>query len=208
VYSEAALRELAKLARRRDFFLVSDEAYEKYVYDGRRHVSPASLGDAARRTVTVHTFSKTWCMTGFRVGWLAAPAEVARAAARAHGHATGNVCTFAQHGALAALKLGAGHDERMRRLFERRRDAAFAAAAAFSDSSKPAGGFFLFADVRRRLGRFKSTARLAEHLLREKGVAVLPGSACGLEGRLRLSFSGAEKDVAEGLRRVQAALCG
>ena len=107
VYPEAALRAVADLAERRGLTIISDEAYERLVYDGRRHRSVASLGKKAfERTVTIQTLSKSFSMTGFRVGYLAAPVDFVQKASRLHGHMTGNVCTFVQHGAMAALRLG------------------------------------------------------------------------------------------------------
>lgn len=208
VYAAPELREMAKLARRRNLFMIADEAYERFVYDGRAHVSAASLSrDAARRTVTIQTFSKSCSMTGFRVGYLAADAAIARAIARLHGHMTGNVCTFAQHGALAALKLPARFHEKQRLVFQGKRDLAFASATRLFDCLKPRGGFFVWADARRHLGRrFKTTVALAQHLLRS-GVAVVPGSSCGREGWLRLSFSGSEENIRMGFALIEKALC-
>lgn len=208
VYPKESLVELAKMARRRGFYILSDEAYEDLVFDGARHVSPASLSrDAARRTVTIHTFSKSYSMTGYRVGYLTAAAEIAVAVSRIHGHMTGNVCTFAQHGALRALGLGQGYLDARRRVFQRRRDLAFALASTLFNCVKPRGGLFVFPDVRRFLGRrFKGSAELAAHLLKEGKVAVVPGAACGLEGHLRIAFSGCEETIREGFARMKATL--
>ncbi|MCX5788560.1 MAG: pyridoxal phosphate-dependent aminotransferase [Elusimicrobia bacterium] len=207
VYPKAALAALASLARRRGFFIVSDEAYEDLVFDGARHVSVASLGDAFARTVTVQTFSKSFSMTGFRVGFLAGPREVVRAASRLHGHVTGNVCTFAQKGAVAACRVAGRELDRRRKLYQRRRDLAYSLASRLFDCAKPEGAFYLFADARRHLGaRFKDSAALAAYLLEKAGVAVVPGSACGREGFLRLSFSAPEAALREGFARVKEAL--
>lgn len=208
VYSQEALAEVVKLAKKNAFWIIADEAYEQLVYDGRQHLSIASLGrDAAQRTVTIQTFSKSYSMTGFRVGYLAAPAEFTTAAAKLHGHVTGNVCTFAQHGAIAALALGTTYHEARRKVFEKRRDLAYREAAKSFDLIKPRGGLFVFADARRFLGkRFKTSSDLAGHLLTRAKVAVLPGSACGLDGHLRMSFSGSEDALRLGFTRLAAAL--
>lgn len=206
VYPATALRALARLAARRDFLIVSDEAYEDFIYDGAEHVSVAALG-AAKRTITVQTFSKSYSMTGFRVGFMAAPPEVARAARRLHGHITGNVCTFAQHGAIAALRLGSGELERRRAVYQKRRDLAFALASRSFDCLKPRGGLFVFADTSRHLGGpIKDTEALAQHLLQKAGVSVVPGSACGMEDFLRLSFTSPEPVLREAFARIEAAL--
>lgn len=206
VYPAAALRALVRLAAKRDFLILSDEAYEDFVYDGAENLSVAALG-AGKRTITVQTFSKSYSMTGFRVGFLAAPPEIARAVLRLHGHITGNVCTFAQHGAIAALGLGRAELERRRAVFQKRRDLAYALASRGFDCVKPRGGLFVFADARRHLGgSIKDTEALAERLLHKAGVSVVPGSACGMEGFLRLSFTSPEPALREAFARIEAAL--
>jgi len=208
VYPEAALRAVAALAAKRDLAIIADEAYEALVYDGDRHVSVASLGaEAAARTVTIQTFSKSFSMTGFRLGYLAGPADVVKAVGLLHGHVTGNACTFAQYGAIAALDLGHAHRASWRAAHQARRDLAFALSSTLFDCVKPRGGLFLFADARRYLGkRFKTSAELAEHFLYKAGVAVVPGSAFGREGFLRLSFSAPEAVLREGFARLERAL--
>jgi len=200
VYPEAELRAVAALAERRDLVIVSDEAYEALVYEGA-HVSVASLGPAAAaRTVTIQTFSKSFGMTGFRVGYAAGPSELIKAAARVHGHVTGNACTFAQCGALAALSLGAAHRAAWLAAHKARRDLAFELGSKLFACVRPQGGLFLFADA-----RCADSAALAARAL-EKGVAVVPGSAFGREGFLRLSFSAPEAALREGFSRLERAL--
>ena len=208
VYPAESLRALATLADEHDFFIISDEAYEGLVYDGAAHVSAASLGrEAAARTVTLQTFSKSFAMTGYRVGFAAGPEELIRAAGRLHGHVTGNVCTFAQRGALAAMELGEAHRATWRAEHQARRDAAFALASKTFSVSKPQGALFLWADARRRFdGRRPDSARFADDLLDRAGVAVVPGSACGREGFLRLSFCRPESVLREAFRRIEEAL--
>ncbi len=208
VYSEASLRAVAALAIRRDLTIISDEAYESLVYDGARHFSAAALGpEAAARTVTIQTFSKSFAMTGYRVGYAAGPADFIQAAGRVHGHLTGNVCTFAQLGAVAALDLGAAHREAWRAAHQKRRDLAFELGSRLFGGAKPAGGLFFFADARRHLGgKLKDSEALARHLLAQGRVAVVPGSAFGREGFLRLSFSSPEAVLREGFARMEKVL--
>jgi len=124
-----------------------------------------------------------------------------------HGHVTGNVCTFAQCGALEALELGAPHREAWRAAHEKRRDLAHSLASKFFVVDKPQGALFLFADARRWFdGRRPDSALFAEHLLEKGGVATVPGSACGREGFLRISFSQPESAIREGFKRIEAAL--
>lgn len=208
VYTREELAAVAELAGRRGLWVVSDEAYERLVYDGRPHVSFAALGPkAAERTVTVQTFSKSFSMTGFRVGYLAGPRAVVEAAARIHGHVTGNVCTFAQHGGLAALALPPEDAAARRAAHEKRRDLAYGLGAALFDCLEPQGGLFLWADARRHLkGDVHDTNALAKRFLERGKVAVLPGSACGAEGFVRVSFSASEADIREGFARMERAL--
>ncbi len=206
VYPEAALRAVAALAAKHDFVVIADEAYEALVYDGAKHLSIASLG-AAARVATVQTFSKSFAMTGFRVGYMAGPAELTKAVGRIHSHVTGNACTFAQHGALAALGLGAAHRDEWRAQHQKRRDLAFCLGGELFDCVKPQGGLFVFADARRHLGgTFKTSSDLAGHFLREANVAVAPGSAFGREGWLRLSFSAPEAVLREAFARMERTL--
>lgn len=207
VFGAEELGAVVELAASRDAVVISDEAYEGLVYDGA-HVSPASLGEhGASAVVTVQTFSKSFGMTGYRVGCAAGPRELIAATARLHGHVTGNVCTFAQRGALAALGLGRAHRESWRAEHRKRRDLAFQLASKVFDVTKPTGGLFLFADARRHFGPGREdSAALASYLLREAGVAVVPGSACGLEGFLRISFSTSEAKLREGFARLEKAL--
>lgn len=208
VYPEAALRAVVALAERRGLTIIADEAYEALVYDGGRHVSVASLSaSAAARTVTIQTFSKSFAMTGFRVGYLAGPADLLEAVGRIHGHVTGNACTFAQYGALAALGLGDAHRSSWRAAHQKRRDVAFELGSKLFGCSKPQGGLFLFADARRHLGaRFADSSALAAHLLVKGRVAVVPGSAFGREGFLRVSFSAPEAALREAFARLEGAL--
>ena len=208
VYDEPTLRALVTFAAKHDLTILSDEAYESLAYDGKRHISVASLGDEAMaRTVTVQTFSKAFGMTGFRVGYLAAPSELVGAVARMHSHITGNACTFAQHGAIAALALGEEHRRRWRTEHQLRRDVAFTLGSKLFDCKKPEGGLFLFADVRRHLGKtFATSSQLADHILKTVGVGVVPGSAFGREGFLRLSFSSPELLLRSAFARLEKAL--
>lgn len=208
VYTKEELEALVELAGRRGLWLISDEAYERLVYDGRGHISLASLGPkAAERTVTVQTFSKSFSMTGFRVGYLAGPRAVVEAAARIHGHVTGNVCTFAQAGGLAALELPEEDRKARRAVYEKRRDLAYGLGAGLFVCLEPQGGLFLWADAKRHLkGDLHDSNALAKRFLERGKVAVLPGSACGAEGFVRISFSASEADIREGFARMEGSL--
>ena len=208
VYAEGDLRAAAALAVTHDLFILSDEAYEHFVYDGRKHASVASFGpEIAARTATIQTFSKSFSMTGFRLGYLAAPQTLVDAVARIHGHVTGNACTFAQHGAIAALKLPPQFLEDRRALFQRRRDLALGLAQKLFGCVKPEGAFYLFLDAAKHLNaKHPDSAALASHLLHHAKVALVPGSAFGLENHLRLSYTASEDNIKKGLARIAEAL--
>ena len=105
VYGRKDLESIVKLAQAHDLFLISDEAYEIFVYDGLKHISLFDFPEVRKRLIVARSFSKTHCMTGFRIGYAVAPREIIRAMSRLQSHLTGNVCTFAQYGALAATRL-------------------------------------------------------------------------------------------------------
>jgi len=208
VYSREALLEIGKLALEKQIYVISDEAYEGLTYDGARHISLASLDPAfADWVITTQTFSKSYCMTGFRVGYLVAAAPLVKLINGMHSHLTGNVCTFAQYGALAALEMDPAIMQEMQAVFQRRFDLAYPLCSELFDCVRPEGAFYLFPDVSRYLGeRFADDDALAAYLLKEAHVAVVPGSAFGAPGHLRISFSTGEADIAEGFARIKQAL--
>lgn len=208
VYSREMLSAIGKLAVENEIYVISDEAYEGLVYDGAEHVSMAALDPAfADWVLTSQTFSKSYCMTGFRVGYIVASAEMIKVMNRMHSHLTGNVCTFAQYGAKAALEMDPAIMLDMQETFQRRLDLAYPLCTEIFDCVKPQGAFYLFPDVSRYLGeRFADDEALAEFLLTEALVAVVPGSAFGAPGFLRISFSTGEAAIKEGFARIKKAL--
>lgn len=208
VYSRDLLYEIGKLAVENEIYVISDEAYEGLVYDSAQHVSMASLDPRfADWVITSQTFSKSYCMTGFRVGYMVAPAEMIKIINRMHSHLTGNVCTFAQYGALAALEMDPAIMKDMQQTFQKRLDLAYPLCSELFDCVRPQGAFYLFPDVSRYLGeRFADDNALAEFLLQEAQVAVVPGSAFGAPGHLRVSFSTGEAAISEGFARMKKAL--
>lgn len=208
VYPRETLQAIGELAVAHEIYVISDEAYEGLVYHGAKHISMASLSaDIARWTITTQTFSKSYCMTGFRVGYLAADVSVVKAINKMNSHLTGNVCTFAQYGAVGALEADPTIFQDMQKTFERRFELAYPLCQEIFSCVKPTGAFYLFPDVSEYLGeRFADDDALAAHLLREAKVAVVPGSAFGAPGHLRVSFSTSEADIAQGFAQIKAAL--
>jgi aspartate aminotransferase len=209
VYSEETMRGIAELAHRHGLWVVADEIYEKLIYEGR-HISIASFGrEIAERTVTVSGCSKTYSMTGWRIGYAAAPHQVAQAMANLQDQMTSNATSFAQKGALEALRLPAQKVAAMRNEFQMRRDVILSLLREElqMDAPVPQGAFYVFIDVRPYLGAaMRTDAELATHLLETAGVATIPGSAFYGPGHLRLSYAASRADIERGVCRIAQAL--
>jgi aspartate aminotransferase len=145
-------------------------------------------------------------MTGFRVGYVAAPAAFIQAMSTLQSHLSGNVCTFAQAGALAALDLGESFVESMRMDLQHKRDVAFQYADRLFTCIKPQGAFYLFPDVSAHLSSSRTTQDLAAMLLQEAGVAVVPGEAFGMPHHVRISYALPEKELIVGFEKMAEVL--
>jgi aspartate aminotransferase len=212
---EEDLASLAKVAEEKDLLIVSDEIYEKLTYDGFRHLSIASLSESAKeRTVVVNGFSKSFSMTGWRLGYAAGPKSVIAGMTTVQDHSTSNPTSFAQKGALAALtgpqdeihSRVAEFSERLKLISSLLRDIP---GVSFR---LPRGAFYLFPNFSAYLGlswqgkRIEGSADLAAYLLEEGKVAVIPGAAFGSDAHLRLSFALARDRIREGVGRIAEAL--
>lgn len=191
-----------------DLWLLSDEIYETLVYGGARHVSPAALSAAARqRSIVVNSLSKTYSMTGWRVGYCAAPAEVIAAMLLVLQQSSRGPATFVQHAAAAALTGDQACVAAMTAEFQRRRDHVVEQLRGLPGVTPlvPEGGLFVMLDVR-GLGLPSDDVR--RFLLHDAGVVVIHGAAYGLggEGMLRVSFAGGGAALDEGLRRLRDGL--
>ncbi len=201
VYSRDAMRALADLAKDRDLIVVSDEIYEKILYDGE-HVSPASLDGMFDRTVTVHGFSKTYAMTGWRLGWLVAPMPLFKEIVKVQEHTITCATAFAQKAGVAALRGPTAPLEAMVAEFRARRDLVMKEVAKIDrlSTDRPRGAFYVFPKVDAHL----DSATLCEGILKEASVAVTPGSAFGEagEGHIRISYAASRDTITEGVRRI------
>ncbi len=204
------LRRIVEGAAARGVLVVSDETYERFVYDGGDHASAAALARRHPETVAVvGSFSKSYAMTGWRVGYLLGPRALVAAATDIQGHATSNATSFAMIGALAALQ-GAELDvEAMIAELQARRDLLIPALAALPGvvCAPPQGACYAFPDVSAhfRDGRADSTA-FAERLLEEAHVAVVAGAAFGADRHVRMSFTCSRRDLQRGVERIDAFL--
>ncbi|BBO84085.1 pyridoxal phosphate-dependent aminotransferase [Desulfosarcina ovata] len=206
VYPREALETIARLAADRDLYLVADEAYDFFVYDGRSPVSLYDLPLVRERLIVTRSFSKHYAMTGFRIGYAVAPADVAAAMIRLHSHLTGNVCTFAQHGALAALSMDDGLLRRRREELEGKRDLALKEIEGLFACIRPGGAFYLFADVRGHLQPGETSGDFAARILEKTGVAMVPGEDFGVDGHVRICFAAPEEQLIEAFKRIREVL--
>ncbi len=217
VLDRQVIEAIAQIALEADCWIVSDEIYRRILFDGREHFSPAMLGDdVAARTIVVDGASKTYSMTGWRMGWLAAPLEVAKAAARLQGQQTSNPNTIAQWATLAALTGPQDCVDQMRDEFQRRRDYIIPRLASIPGVkiANPGGAFYAFPDFSAYLdGRITHDNKpvtddwaLAWYLLDAARISIVPGTEFGLPGYIRLSFATSLERIEEGLNRLEAAL--
>jgi aspartate aminotransferase len=206
VYPAQDLGKIAKLALKHNLYIISDEAYSAYVYDGLQHVSMFDMEEIRRQLIVTRSFSKGFNMTGFRIGYVAASPAVIAALNKLQSHVTGNVCTFAQYGALAALDMDNNDLAGWRLDLERKRDYAYSKISGLFDCVKPQGAFYLFPDVSRHLANGMTSADLAGRLLAETGVAVVPGEEFGMPGHIRISYAVSEDKLVSGLEKIAEAL--
>jgi aspartate aminotransferase len=193
---------LADLARERNLLLISDEAYADFVFTDPDVMSAWELAAVRDRLVVVRSFSKSFSMTGFRVGYAVAPTALIRELAKHQSHATGNVCTFAQHGALAALSLPPETVAARRDALRELGAAAHARLSRWFEVAPPRGAFYLFPDISQRLRPGETAEDFAADLLEQTGVALTPGEAFGGPGHLRISFAVTREVLERGLARL------
>lgn len=215
VYRRAEIEALAETVLRHDLYVLSDEIYETLVYGGVEHVSIASLGPELReRTVLVNGVSKTWAMTGWRLGYAAAIREVAEAMERLQGQTTSNPSSVSQQAALRALSGDRRPALEMRDRFAARRDLILGRVAKLSGVRllPPDGAFYVFPDFSERIRTARNgitdSATLCDYLIDEAKIVCVPGSAFGMEGHLRLSYAISERDITDGMDRLEEALRG
>jgi aspartate aminotransferase len=206
VYPEAMLEKIAHLAVAHDLFLVADEAYDFFVYDRSRCPSLYDLEAIRDRLIVTRSFSKQFAMTGFRVGYAAAPVAVAAALIRLQSHLSGNVCTFAQHGALAALEMDAQRLIQRREDLLHKRDLAFDQVSKFSTCIRPQGAFYLFPDISEHLRKNERSGDFAARILETAGVAVVPGEDFGMDGHVRICFAAPDDQLLEAFKRIREVL--
>ncbi len=202
VYNESELREIAKICVANKIFVISDEIYEKIIYDNLRHVSIGSFDkDIYDLTITVNGLSKSFSMTGWRIGYLGAPADIADAISNLQDHSTSNPTSITQKAAVAALSAPDDFVRNMRKEFEKKRDYVIKRLDGISKikAVKPEGAFYIFCDISQT--RLDSLT-FASRLLEEANVAVIPGAGFGRDDYMRISFAASLEQLEKALNRI------
>jgi aspartate aminotransferase len=211
VYPPALVTDIGRWAAAKGIWVISDEIYEHLVYDDARFASiPVEVPELSDRCLVVNGVAKTYAMTGWRVGWIIGPTDVIKAAVNLQSHATSNVCNVAQAAALAAVTGELTATASMREAFDRRRRlmARMLKEIQGVTCPEPKGAFYCYPSVKGLIGkeirgtRVESSAALAEVILEEVEVAVVPGEAFGTPGYFRMSCALSDGDLAEGVTRM------
>lgn len=215
IYTEKALKEVAEIALKSNLYIISDEIYEKLIYDGQRHISIASLSEEIKeKTIVVNGLSKSYAMTGWRIGYAAGPAEIIKAMTKIQSQSTSNPTSIAQKAAVAALRGPQDCVQQMRQEFERRRNYLVEQLNSIPGIScrMPKGAFYAFPSIRNFFGKrtatieINSSMDLSIYLLEKAMVALVPGSAFGAEGYIRISYATGMDNLSRGIERIRKAL--
>ena len=215
VYSPEETRAIGEWAESHGLWIIADEIYQNLTYDGVRAVSIVEAVPALQeRTILVNGVAKTYAMTGWRLGWMVAPADIVKGASNLQSHLTSNVNNIAQRAAIAALTGPQEPIEEMRQAFDRRRKLIVAELNRVPGFTcpTPEGAFYAYVDVTAALGKTyrgvtpQTSLELADLILSEAEVAAVPGEAFGPSGYLRFSYALGDEALVEGVRRIQALL--
>ncbi len=208
VYEESLLREIGEFIIKNDLYCIEDEIYEKLIYDGLHHFSISSMDGMYDRTVLINGVSKSYAMTGWRIGYSASPPDIANSIKKIQSHTTSCASSISQKAALSALTLSdkeidtmvAEFDERRKYLINR-----FEKLAGIS-YVMPKGAFYLFFTFDRGLNNEYDAIKIAEYLLDKVGVAVIPGNGFGNDRYLRISYAASMADLEEAVNRIESLL--
>lgn len=211
VYTPEELCEIGQWALDNGIWVISDEIYEHLIYSGEMAYILHEVPELQNQTIIVNGVAKTYAMTGWRVGWMHGPADVMKKVANFQSHITSNVNNIAQRAAIAALTGDQGVVEEMKEAFDRRRTTLVSMLREIEgfEVPEPTGAFYVFPNVQAVLGKdingrvATTTSELAEIILEEAQVAVVPGEAFGAPGYIRLGYALGDEDLVEGVERIQ-----
>lgn len=207
IYTEDELYEISKVCKKHNILIISDEIYEKLIYDDSKHVSIASVSDDAyNRTIVINGVSKPYSMTGWRIGYAAGDATIIKAMSDISSHSTSNPVTFAQYGAIEAISGSQEELHNMKKEFEVRRNFVIDQISNIKGIKPiiPLGAFYVFIDISDIIkGKYQNADEWAEDLLEKAKVAVVPGSGFGLNNFIRLSYATSLEQLNEGIKRIK-----
>ena len=211
VIEKDEVEKIARLALEHNFYVISDEVYEYFLYDGKEMFSIGSIPEMKDLVFTVNAVSKSYSMTGWRIGYIAGPVEVIKPMGSLQSHATSNPCSIAQKAALEALTGPQDSVKRMAEEFAKRRDYVYEEMSKLPGFKlvKPEGAFYAFPDVSRAFtDEINDSFKFTEFLMEKAKIAVVPGGAFGKAGDkcIRFSYASSMEDVEEGIERIKSAL--
>lgn len=215
VYSPEQVKAIGEWALANGIYVITDEIYEHLVYDGVKAVSlPVAVPELADRTIILNGVAKTYAMTGWRVGWMAGPVDLIKAATNLQSHLSSNVSNISQRAAIAALEGDLSAVDAMKVAFDRRRKKIVSMLNEIPgvECPMPQGAFYVYPSVQKLMGKsiagttVNSSAELAAVILEKAEVAVVPGEAFGPSGYVRLSYALGDEDLVEGITRLQKLL--
>ena len=214
VLDETTLQGIAELAARNNFYIISDEIYEKIVYDGCKHFSIGSVPGVQEHVITASGVSKAYSMTGWRIGFMAASERIIKSAAKIQSQMTSNASSISQEAALEALRGTQSEIEKMRLAFQRRRDLMLEKLSKIDGlhTTKPTGAFYFFPSIKTFIGKkhngtvMNNSHDVAHYLLAEAQVALVPGGAFGSDNHIRISYAYSEPELIEAADRIDSAL--
>lgn len=212
VYSKEEIAAIGQWAHKNDLWVITDEIYQNLVYDGLKAYSITEVvPELIDKTIMVNGVAKSYAMTGWRLGWMAGPADAMKAAANLQSHLTSNVNNIAQKAAIAALTGSQDEVQNMLAAFDRRRKLAVSELGKIENwlAPMPQGAFYVYSDVRGLLGKtwagkkINTSLELCDLILEEVEVALVPGEAFGPSGYVRMSYALGDEPILEGIQRLQ-----
>ncbi|HUI31206.1 MAG TPA: pyridoxal phosphate-dependent aminotransferase [Candidatus Acidoferrales bacterium] len=214
ILNEDVLRGIAALADQYGFFIISDEIYEKIVFDNHKHFSIGSIPEIRDKVITASGVSKAYSMTGWRIGFMAANEEIIKRAAKIQSQMTSNPSSISQAAALEALRGTKDDIEKMRLSFQKRRDLMLEKLSKIEEltTTKPAGAFYFFPSIRNLFGKkhngnvLKNSMDAAHYFLAEAQVALVPGGAFGSDDHIRISYAYSDRELIEAMDRIASSL--
>ena len=213
IYNKEELEVIADFAKKYNIIIISDEMYEKLIYDNENHISIASLSkDAYERTIVINGLSKSYAMTGWRIGYCAASEKIAKLLISIQSHVTSNVCSITQYAALEALSGPQDEITKMINEFEKRRNYMINRIESIDNLSivKPKGAFYIMINIENCLGKeingkiLNDSMEFCASLLENEKLAVIPGKAFGLNNYIRVSYATSMEAIKEGLNRIES----